>query len=740
MAVITDDPTPTTFNQLPLSPSILTVLDEIGYEHATPVQAGSIVPALEGRDLMVQSQTGTGKTAAFTLPLIEKLQEATEISALVLTPTRELARQVAQEAERLAARTQNFSVTCVYGGVSIDDQIVELKKKPTLVVGTPGRVIDHLRRRTLSLKQLQCFVLDEADEMLSMGFAEELDEVLSFLPEQRQTLLFSATFPKAVKRYAKKTLKDPLSLSFLQELSSADELEHFYMLIPGVARSQHLVNLILEVNPESALVFTNTRRDAGQITQRLKRAGITAAKLSGDMDQAERDRVMKKIKSKTIKLVVATDVAARGIDISQLSHVVHYQLPKQPEVYVHRSGRTGRAGSKGVVISLAGSQDLGVIHILRRAHHINLIERPLPKPPQGESSPSGRKSPPSRKLTPSQASSHALKNKNRRASDSSENPPETSPEKPVDKVVTQPNSSRDERIRRDKPSRRPRRSETPSVESTSSDSSSEASPKRDSHRSDRSTTDEQSTTQRQASAQHDHSENDRPLKKRRERRKNSKRSENLSIPTSSEEKQHQSAQTVSELSKLYDLDQELAIDLQHLSAELSLLNTTELDEVSAKLDQQTHSQSVVLKLLSAIASLQSTSSPRVASDARTQQKSSMGHRSNTQYDVSPISSSGTRDQGVVKESETLVKPALSASSWLYINIGWRDCSGGFSAIKELIAELGGLLPEDITQIKVKDRYSLIAVDPMFWDDLMAAVNGEDYRDKTLRIERAKSSP
>jgi hypothetical protein len=254
-------------------------------------------------------------------------------------------------------------------------------------------------------------------------------------------------------------------------------------------------------------------------------------------------------------------------------------------------------------------------------------------------------------------------------------------------------------------------------------------------------TDEQQSTQRQASARHHDSEKNRPVKKRRDRRKTSKRLEGSSALISSEENQHQSAQTMSELSKLYDLDQESAIDLKNLSAELSLLNAAELDEVSAKLDQQTHSQSVVLKLLSAIVSLQNTSTPRVESDARAQQKSSTDHQSSPQPDGPPsTSSSGTVKQDAGEKSEALVKPDLPTSSWLYINIGWRDCSGGFSAIKEFIAELGGLLPEDITQIKVKDRYSLIAVDPMFWDDLMAAVNGEDYRDKTLRIERAKSSP
>jgi ATP-dependent RNA helicase DeaD len=279
-----ETPLAQSFDQLPLSDHLLDVLNEIGYAVPTPVQSGSIPHAIEGRDLMVQSQTGTGKTAAFSIPIIERLAEAEGISALVLAPTRELARQVAEEARRLSAGRDGFDVICVYGGVPIDRQIEEIKRAPKMIVGTPGRVIDHLRRKTLKLHQVQCFVLDEADEMLSMGFAEELEEVLRYLPKSRQTLFFSATFPASVKRYAARVLQDPLLLSFLDESSSADDLEHRYCLVKGVARGRHLVNLIRESNPESALVFTNTRRDAERVSKLLNREGIEAGKLSGDMD------------------------------------------------------------------------------------------------------------------------------------------------------------------------------------------------------------------------------------------------------------------------------------------------------------------------------------------------------------------------------------------------------------------------------------------------------------------------
>ena len=709
MAVITADPDPTTFNQLPLSPSILTVLDEIGYQYATPVQAGSIVPALEGRDLMVQSQTGTGKTAAFTLPLIERLKAVTEISALALTPTRELARQVAQEAERLAAQTPGFGVSCVYGGVSFDKQVVEIKAKPTLVVGTPGRVLDHLRRRTLSLKSLSCFVLDEADEMLSMGFAEELDEILSYLPSERQTLLFSATFPNSVKRYAKKTLRDPLSLSFLEELSSADELEHYYMLIPGVARGQHLVNLIHEVNPESALVFTNTRRDASQVTQRLKRAGITAAKLSGDMDQSERDRVMKKIKSKSIKLVVATDVAARGIDISQLSHVFHYQLPNQPEVYVHRSGRTGRAGSKGVVISLASSQDLGVIHVLRRAHHINLIERALPQSASPASSSSPR---PSSIRT---SSEHSSSTRSGVSTSAASGAPSTSNSDLKPRTANRESTKTRERIRDKKDM--VAKSTTPEVLEASV--LAEEPPNK------------VESKKGQPSS----------LPKRRRRRTGSSKNQTLSVPLPAQREDVDTTSTLqgmSEVSKLTQSpDQRPHIDLGFLSEELSALTFSEMSQLASDLDQHDQSQAVLLNIFTAIkASNQERISKknreprrsRVDSSSRSSDSNQTADTSDQMYDRSE-SQDDTHASG-----DTERQP-----QWLYINLGWRDCNGGFSAIKELIAELGGLLPEDITQIKVKDRHSLIVVDPMFWDDLTAAINGEYYNDKKLRLELAKSS-
>ena len=716
MASSTADSTPISFQQLPLSLPILNVLEEIGYEQATPVQAGSIAPALDGCDLMVQSQTGTGKTAAFTLPLIEQLQGESEISALVLTPTRELARQVATEAERLAAQV-NFQVACVYGGVSFDRQVVEIKSKPTLIVGTPGRVLDHLRRRTLSFKHLRCFVLDEADEMLSMGFADELDQILKFLPQQRQTLLFSATFPSAVKRYAKKTLNDPISLSFLEEESSADHLEHYYILVRGVARSKHLARLIAQENPESALVFTNTRRDAELVTRALNRIGISAGRLSGDMDQPERDRVMKKIKSKSIKLVVATDVAARGIDISQLSHVFHYQLPSHPEVYIHRSGRTGRAGAKGVVISLAASQDLGVIHLLRRAHHIKMIERPLP--PVNTPTPT---------VTPSVKEASA---ENLGAKTETNTCAEINTKRPAES---------------DSASTRPKRATRGSSRARTS-SSEEVTPRASSERRARSTPKGSSSRRVSVSARPDEKPNHKTTqdvvtrdsertesrgegRRARRTRRSSAQDAHRTDLRSSSQSVSQSVAEDSTLTTSQDSNPEShqdlikralasheALDTKDLARHLSELTHREVDQLSSELSAASISSSAWSVILRALSSAH-----------RNKPREERNEPPETPITRAPVKAEVTRHSS----------GEPSHSTWLYINLGLRDCEGDSAAVRDLIAELGGLLPEDIEHIKVKDRHSLVAIESVFSDDLIAAIHGEQYGDKTLRMEPSRS--
>ena len=650
---------PVAFSQLPLSPETLNALNSIGYQYATPVQAGSIQPALAGRDLMVQSQTGTGKTAAFSLPLIETLKDLHCIGALVLAPTRELARQVMQEAQRLSSHVTNFSVSCIYGGVSFDDQVTALKQKPNIVVGTPGRVLDHLRRKTLVLKELKCFVLDEADEMLSMGFAEELEEILRFVPKQRQTLFFSATFPANVKRYAKKTLQDPISLSFLSESSSADELEHYYMMLPGVARHTHLRNLILELNPERAIIFTNTRKDADRTAQMLNKYGLESHKLSGDMDQGLRDRVMKKMKNKQIRFLVATDVAARGIDISQLTHVFHYQLPENPEVYIHRSGRTGRAGAKGFVYSLASSKDLSVIYALKRFHHLNLQERGLPIAPKVSS----------KKESNSSLTSTKLKEHTRKQAQSEK--------------VTQGKQRIARTPKADASKLRP-------SQQTSNSISHRPESKHESQTVPKSQAVPMSQVTLKAISKDESFQDKVYTKTPRQRRKPNRRSRSFSVD-----------QVLDRLMSSANLDIDSFVQLSE----------TELSKLAQNIIDSETAPKLTFTILNIL-------------------------QSNLKLSLNRTKDSQTKPEKTHcrQAKKVPLKEAGSESQKLHINLGWRDLTGGHSAVKELIAELGGLLPEDIKQLNVKASRSTFLVDRIFQDDLIAAINGEEVFNKTLSVK------
>lgn len=369
--------TETRFSDLSLSDLTLRALDEMGYERPTPVQQSAIPLVASGRDLMVQSQTGTGKTAAFGIPLIESLgDKAQGIGGLVLCPTRELAKQVADEFNRLGKHGRLRTVS-VYGGASLEKQVAEMRFAH-IVVGTPGRVLDHLRRRTLRLDKLRMLVLDEADEMLSMGFAQELDAIMRFVPDERQTLLFSATIPEDIKRYARRYMKEPEFLSLIEENVAADDVEHHYYMVSGVGRPRELVQVIEYEQPESAIIFANTRQDSELVARYLQRQGYNAEYLNGDLPQRERERIMQLTKEKNLRFLCATDIAARGIDISELSHVINYVLPESPEVYIHRTGRTGRAGAKGTAISLIGPREIGVYYYLKRIYNVALQERSVP--------------------------------------------------------------------------------------------------------------------------------------------------------------------------------------------------------------------------------------------------------------------------------------------------------------------------------------------------------------------------
>ena len=349
----------TTFAELGLSPPLIESLTALGYEEPTPIQREAIPPLLDGRDLLGQAATGTGKTAAFALPLLQRLAgrdvQPSRPAILVLVPTRELAMQVAEAFHRYG-RPLGTNVLPIYGGAPFDQQIRGLRRGAHVVVATPGRALDHLRRGTLVLAELQAMVLDEADEMLDMGFADEIDLILEAAPAERQTALFSATMPPRIAKIAERQLRDPVRVSIGREKGRAGTLPKVRQTAYLVTRAQKLIALgrVLDLEtPTLALLFCRTRTEVDTLTETLAGRGYRAEALHGGMSQEQRDRVMKRTRAGAVDLLVATDVAARGLDIDQLSHVVNYDVPASPGAYVHRIGRTGRAGREGVAITFA---------------------------------------------------------------------------------------------------------------------------------------------------------------------------------------------------------------------------------------------------------------------------------------------------------------------------------------------------------------------------------------------------
>ncbi|MEZ4359495.1 MAG: DEAD/DEAH box helicase [Kofleriaceae bacterium] len=367
-----------TFDDLGLHPDIRTALDDMGYFRPTPVQATVFRPVAEGKDLLVQSRTGTGKTAAFGLPLLNRLVPAeTTPQALILAPTRELALQVSRELSSIG-KHRGIIVETLYGGAPIGKQINALAKGVHVVVGTPGRVLDHIGRRTLNTRNISTFILDECDEMLSMGFLEDIERVVSHLPEKRQTLLFSATMPDEVTRYSRRHMRAPEQIKLSSGNISVEEIHHAYYVVSGIGRGRDLLKLLFAEEPESAIIFCNMRDETTAVAKFLRKQGLDAEALSSDLSQSDRERVMGRMKAHNLRYLVATDVAARGIDISNLSHVINYSFPESPEVYVHRTGRTGRAGKRGIALSLIGPRDLGAFWMLRLTYKLRPEERDLP--------------------------------------------------------------------------------------------------------------------------------------------------------------------------------------------------------------------------------------------------------------------------------------------------------------------------------------------------------------------------
>ena len=354
-----DDSSDTAFSGLGLDPRIVDALAVLGYEEPTPVQREAIPPLLAGRDVLAQAATGTGKTAAFALPLLHILTPSAEprerTAALILVPTRELAMQVA-EAVHKYGKALGITALPIYGGAPMESQLRALKRGVDVVVATPGRALDHIRRKTLRLASVKVVILDEADEMLDMGFAEDLEAILDETPSERQTALFSATLPPRIAEIANKYLRDPLRVRIDREIVPAGSAPRVRQVAYIVGRAHKMATLgrVLDVeNPASAIVFCRTRTEVDELTESLNGRGYRAEALHGGLSQEQRDRVMKRFRANTADLLIATDVAARGLDVQHVSHVVNYDVPSAAEAYVHRIGRTGRAGREGVAITLA---------------------------------------------------------------------------------------------------------------------------------------------------------------------------------------------------------------------------------------------------------------------------------------------------------------------------------------------------------------------------------------------------
>lgn len=333
-------------------------LDALSYRQMTPVQALSLPPMLAGSDVIAQARTGSGKTVAFGLGLLSHLDASRiKVQALVLCPTRELADQVAKEIRRLARFVPNIKVLTLCGGIPLGPQLASLSHDPHIVVGTPGRIQEHLRKRTLHLSSLKVLVLDEADRMLDMGFEEAINEIIARTPKTRQTLLFSATYPDEIRSISANVQREPIEVT-IDTVPETEEIQQLFFEVEFSRKPEALAALLAEYRPESAVVFCNTRRDTQDVADHLVQQGFSVLALHGDLEQRERDEILVRFANKSCAVLVATDVAARGLDIKELAAVISYELPTDPDVHVHRIGRTGRAGQKGLALSLCSPREI----------------------------------------------------------------------------------------------------------------------------------------------------------------------------------------------------------------------------------------------------------------------------------------------------------------------------------------------------------------------------------------------
>jgi ATP-dependent RNA helicase DeaD len=367
----------TTFLELGLSEALMKSIQKMGFEETTPIQAQAIPLGLQNKDIIGQAQTGTGKTAAFGIPLIEKTNVKSEhIQGIVVAPTRELAIQVAEELHKIGY-TKRIRVLPVYGGQDINRQIRALKNRPHIIVGTPGRILDHINRKTIRMEHIHTVVLDEADEMLNMGFIDDIEKILANVPKERQTLLFSATMPEPIRRIAERFMKNPEVVKVKAKEVTVPNIEQFFLEVHEKKKFDVLTRLLDIQSPELAIVFGRTKRRVDELSEALTVRGYAAEGIHGDLSQAKRLSVLKKFKEGTIDVLVATDVAARGLDISGVTHVYNFDIPQDPESYVHRIGRTGRAGKTGVAMTFVTPREMGQLKNIERITK-RKIERMIP--------------------------------------------------------------------------------------------------------------------------------------------------------------------------------------------------------------------------------------------------------------------------------------------------------------------------------------------------------------------------
>lgn len=365
------------FEDFSLSKETLQSISEIGFEEPTPIQVSAIPLIFKGQDIVGQALTGTGKTAAFGIPIVEMCKKGKHPFAVILEPTRELAMQVAQELNRIG-KYKKISVLPVYGGKSIDTQIKALRRGVDVIVGTPGRVIDHMNRRTISFADIKIAVLDEADEMLNMGFVDDIEMILKTTPVERQTLLFSATMPQPILEISKRYMKHPEKIKINTKDVVVPKIKQVFYEVRESEKLNALSRLLDVEDPQLAIIFCHTKREVDEVAEQLQQKGYDANALHGDFTQARRDEVMNKFKTGRLDVLVATDVAARGLDIQNVTHVINYSIPQNPESYIHRIGRTGRAGKSGIAITLVSPREYRGLRLIERIAKTVIDKRKLP--------------------------------------------------------------------------------------------------------------------------------------------------------------------------------------------------------------------------------------------------------------------------------------------------------------------------------------------------------------------------